>query len=772
MKKKHKYSQKSFPLPKKKKSSKWIKRWIVFVWVCFALVVSSLVFMFYMISNGYLGKMPDIQDIENPDIYVASEIISSDGVLLGKFEKEKLIPVKYKDLPTHLVYALQAKEDQRFSEHSGIDMRSVFRAVRFGGSRGGGSTITQQLAKLLFTKNVSKNKVQRIFQKMKEWSVAVSLEKRYTKEEIITMYFNKFDFTYNANGIELASKIYFGKTTSELNLVESAMFVAMLESPIANNPIRNPERAKRRRDVVLRQMYNIGYIDEITYQISVSKPIVTKFKQIMDIDEGYSKYYKFYLRKEINSYLQEYGKQTGRTLNLFRDGLKIYVTLDSRMQKYAEESIKQHLTSLQKNFDAEQERNPNRPHYLIDKKTSDDIIMASVKRTGRYKQMKSEGMSEDSIILNFHKPMNMSRFTWNGEEEVIMSPWDSIRYHKQIAQAGFLATEPTTGNIKAWVGGIDWKHYKYDHVKQGRRQVGSVFKPFVYATAIMRLGYTPCTMISNESYEKGEYSVYGRGGDISMKDALALSQNPVALRIIDETGVGRVIRLAKDLGVNSNIPRDNTIALGSSDITVYEILGAYSTFANFGTYIKPEMIWRIEDANGRVIKEVKPEHKEVMSEIYAYTMIDMMKAVTEYGTARSLRKMGIKAEVASKTGTTNNNSDGWFVGITPKLAAGIWVGWEDRATHFKETGEGQGARMALPIWGYFMQKVYADTSLNISQDDKFVKPSGYKGCNTFIGGGEHEDKLKTIDEIIDIQTSNEGNINYQMNKRDEIDFNQ
>jgi len=770
MKKKHK----SFPLPKKykKKSNKWVIRWIIVIWTGFILSASSVVTIFYMISSGYLGKMPDIQDIENPDISVASEIISSDGVLLGKFEKEKLIPVKYKDLPTHLVYALQAKEDQRFSEHSGIDMRSIFRAIRFRGSRGGGSTITQQLAKLLFTKNVSKNKVQRIFQKMKEWSVAVSLEKRYTKEEIITMYFNKFDFTYNANGIEMASKIYFGKTTKELNLVESAMFVAMLEAPIANNPLRNPERAKRRRDVVLKQMYEIGYLNQVTYLSAISEPIVTNFQQIKDINEGYSEYYKFYLRKEINSYLQEYEKQTGRTLNLFRDGLKIYVTLDSRMQKYAEESIKQHLTNLQKNFDAEQEQNPNRPHYLIDKNTSNNIIMASVKRTGRYKQMKAEGMSEDSIIINFHKPIKLSRFTWNGEEEVLMSPWDSIRYHKQIAQAGFLSIEPTTGNIKAWVGGIDWKHYKYDHVKQGRRQVGSIFKPFVYATAIMRLGYTPCTIISNEDYEKGDYLVKGRGGDISMKDALAYSQNPVALRIIDETGVGRVIRLAKDLGVNSNIPRDNTIALGSSDITVYEILGAYSSFANFGTYTKPEMIWRIEDANGRVIREVKPEHKEVMSEIYAYTMIDMMKAVTEYGTARRIRMMGIDAEVASKTGTTNNNSDGWFVGITPKLATGIWVGWEDRATHFKETGEGQGARIALPVWAYFMQKVYADESLGISQEDKFVKPSGYKGCNTFIGGGEdHEDSLKTLDEIIDIQTSKKEDINYQMNKSDGIDFN-
>ena len=786
-----KNKQQSFPLPPKKKgkpSNKGVGRWIKFIWLGLAALVIGITALFFMVSQGLLGEMPDVKELENPDIYVASEIISSDGVSLGKFEKEKVIPIKYKDLPPHLIFALQAKEDERFKEHSGIDMKSIFRAIRFGGGRGGGSTITQQLAKLLFTKNVSKNKFQRVFQKLKEWSVAVSLEKRYTKEEIITLYFNKFDFTKNANGIEMASRIYFNKHTNELTLPEAAMFVAMLEAPNANNPLKNPERAKVRRDVVLKQMLDTGYIDDNTYTQAINTPIVTDYHPIKSVNEGYSAYYKFYLRKEIDGYLKEYEKQTGKSLNLFRDGLKIYVTLDSRMQKYAEEAIKQHLTTLQKNFNAEQARNPNRPYYLISKKTANDLMMAAVKRTGRYKQMKAEGMSEDSIMLDFHKPTKMNRFTWDGEEEVEMTPWDSIRYHKQIAQAGLMSMEPSTGNIKAWVGGIDWQHYQYDHVKQGKRQVGSTFKPFVYAAAIMNLGYTPCTPISNATYIKGNYKVAGRGGTPMMKDALAFSQNTVALRLIDATGVDKVIQLARDLGVQSDMPRNSTIALGSSDITIYEMLGAYSSFANFGTYTKPEMVWRIEDSNGRLIKEVKPESKEVMNEVYAFTMIDMMKGVAEYGTASSgLKRLGINAEIAAKTGTTNNNSDGWFMGITPKLATGVWVGWEDRATHFRSTGEGQGARMALPIWGYFMQRVYKDKSLGITQDDRFVKPSAYDGCNSLKGLGGYGDEggLQTIDEIRNPrqpsdkdpsenngqQGKKEENINDKINKSDDIDFN-
>lgn len=776
----------NFPLPPKKQKNFGYKKWVKFIWLGLGGIILGTAFLFFAVSQGFLGDMPDVKELENPDIYVASEIISSDGVTLGKFEKEKTIPVTYKDLPPHLVYALMAKEDERFREHSGIDLQAFARAVAYGGKRGGGSTISQQLAKLLFTKGASQNKFQRAFQKLKEWSVAVSLEKRYTKEEIITLYFNKMDFNYNSKGIELASRIYFNKSTKDLTLSEAATFVAMLEAPIRNNPIRNPERAKERRNVVLEQMLKTNYIDQATYDKVVAEPIVVDFHPVESVDEGYSAYYKHYLRKEINNYLEEYEKETGKDVNIYRDGLKIFVTLDSKMQKYAEEAIKEHMTSLQKSFDSEQRRNPNRPFYFLKKKQIDDIMLAAMKRTGRYKQLAAEGVSEDSIMMDFKTPTKTTIFTWEGEKETEMSPYDSIRYHKQIAQAGLMSMEPATGDIKAWVGGIDWKHFQYDHVKQGKRQVGSTFKPFVYATAIMNLGMTPCSTVSNATYTKGDWVVEGNGGNLTLRDALAHSKNPVAVRLIESVSPKKVIQLARDLGVTEEMPNEYAIALGSSDITIYEMLGAYSSFANFGNYIKPEMVWRIEDANGRVIKEVKNETKEVMNEMYAYTMIDLMKGVTRFGTASGeLRRMGIPetVEIAGKTGTTQNNSDGWFMGITPNLATGVWVGWEDRATHFFSTGEGQGAKMALPIWGIFMKKVWADKELGITPDDKFAKPSNWTGdCADLQGLGGYGDDggLQTIDQIKnpkpkDNQPKNnkpkEENLNENLNK-DEVDFNQ
>lgn len=779
----------TFPLPPKKKKNTGFKKWIKLIWIGLIAVILGISALFFAVSQGFLGEMPDVQELENPDIYVASEIWSSDGVMLGKFEKEKTQPVTYKELPPFLIYALQAKEDERFKEHSGIDLKSIARAVYYRGERGGGSTITQQLAKLLFTKERSRNKIARSFQKFKEWSVAVSLEKIYTKDEIITLYFNKFDFLFNANGIEMASRVYFNKKTSELTLPEAATFVAMLENPNKNNPYRHPEAAKTRRNVVLEQMRDTGYIDDATYQQAIAEPIKVDFHPIKSVDQGYSAYYKFFLRKEIDRYLTDYTKKTGKELNLFKDGLKIFVTLDSKMQVYAEEAIKEHLTVLQKSFDREQSGRKLAPFYFLNQKEIDNVMMQAMKRTGRYKTLKANNVSEDSIMIEFKTPIKTSRFTWDGEEEIEMSPYDSIRYHKQIAQSGLMSIEPASGDIKAWVGGINWEHYQYDHVKQGKRQVGSTFKPFVYATAIMSLGMTPCTTISNASYSKNGWNVGGGGGSVPMKVGLAKSLNPVAARLIEQTGVDKVISLARDLGVTSEMPRNNTIALGSSDITIYEMLGAYSTFANYGNYIKPEMVWRIEDPNGRVIKEVKPEVKEVMNELYAYTMIDMMKGVAQPGgtAAGELGRRGVPAgiEIAAKTGTTQNNSDGWFMGITPKLATGVWVGWEDRATHFASTGEGQGAKMALPIWAIFMKKVWADKTLNILPEDKFLQPSNWTGnCDDLrgLGGGYGDDGgLQTMDQIKNpspppVRNNNpppkkEENVNEKINSSDDVDFN-
>ena len=781
---------KNFPLPPKKQKNTGWKKWVRFIWVAFFAVVIGIAGLFFAVSQGLLGEMPEMSEIENPDIFVASEIWSSDGVLLGRFEKEKSIPVTYADLPPYLVYALQAKEDERFKEHSGIDMQSFARAIYFGGKRGGGSTITQQLAKLLFTEAPSRNPIVRLKQKMKEWVVAISIEKRYTKEEIISLYFNKFNYSNNANGIEMASRIYFNKTTKNLTLPEAAVFVAMLEAPSGNNPIKNIERSKRRRDVVLKQMLETGYLNAEDYQRAVDTPIVVDYHPVKTVDEGNSAYYKFYLRKEIDGYLKDHEKKTGKTLNLFKDGLKIYVTLDSKMQKYAEESIKEHLTDLQARFDREQRGRKKAPFYLINDKQIDNIMLSAMKRTGRYKQYKKEGMPEDSIMMEFQKPVKTSRFTWKGEEEVEMSPYDSIRYHKQIAMAGLMSMSPATGEIKAWVGGINWQHFQYDHIKQGKRQVGSTFKPFVYAAAIMNLGMTPCSTVSNATFSKKGYTVPGRGGTVDLKTALAHSLNPVAVRLMDMTGTDNVIKLARDMGVTQEIPRGQlAVALGSSDITIYEMLGAYSTFANYGNYVKPEMIWRIEDANGRVITEVKPLYKEVMNPKYAYTMIELMKGVAQFGTASGeLGRRGISkaVEIAAKTGTTQNNSDGWFMGITPKLATGAWVGWEDRATHFWGTGEGQGAKMALPIWAIFMKKVWADKTLEISAEDKFVKPSDWQGgCDDLrgISGGYGDDGgLQTIDQLknptITDPNANqqkkktEENVNEKINKTEDIDFNQ
>lgn len=786
-------SNSTFPLPPKKKNGKSnVKKWIKYVWMGLVAVVLGLAALFFAVSEGFLGEMPEMSELDSPDIYVASEIFSSDGVRLGKFEKEKTQPVTYQELPPHLIYALQAKEDERFREHSGIDIQSVARAVVFGGKRGGGSTITQQLAKLLFTDNVSQNKLQRGFQKLKEWVVAVSLERRYTKEEIITLYFNKFDFLYNANGIEMASRIYFNKNTKNLTLPEAAMFVAMLENPVRNNPMRNPERALERRNIVLDQMLKTQYIDQATYDKAVSTPITLDYHPVKSIEDGYSAYYKFYLRKEINQYLEKYEKEKGKKLNLFKDGLKIYVTLDSKMQKYAEEAMKEHLTTLQKSFDAEMKRNPKRPFYHLNKTQIDNIMMQAIKRTGRYKQLARADVPEDSIMMEFQKPIKTTIFTWNGEEEVEMSPYDSIRYHKQIAQAGLMSMVPATGEIRAWVGGINWQHFQYDHIKQGKRQVGSTFKPFVYATAIMKLNMTPCSTVSNATFSKAGYSTKGSGGMSTLRNALAFSQNPVAVRLAEMVGTESVIQTMRDLGVTEDMSQHKglSMALGTSDITIFEMLGAYSTFANFGNYMKPEMIWRIEDANSRLIAEVKHEPKEVLNELYAYTMIDLMKGVAQFGTASGeLSRRGISkaVEIAGKTGTTQNNSDGWFMGIVPNLATGVWVGWEDRATHFWSTGEGQGARMALPIWAIYMKKVWADKTLGISPDDKFVKPTDWTGgCNELSGlGGGYGDLggLQTMDDIQNPKprpnSQSEGgsskkkeeNINENLNKDPEIDFN-
>ncbi len=767
-----------------KAEKKLRKRVIALFWTTFVIGLIVLGGIFMATSMGMFGEMPNVNELESPDIYVASEIISSDGVILDKYEREKRIPVVYEDIPPHMVQALIAKEDVRFYEHSGIDFRRTASATAQLGSAGGGSTITQQLSKLLFTDVRSSNKVSRVLQKIKENIIAVRLERLYTKEEIITMYLNKFNFTRGAYGIQMAAKIYFNKETKDLNLSESATLVAMLQKPSGYNPVSHPDDAKVGRDGVINQMEKHGFLTLNEARAIKAEPLVVNYKPNRNANSTFSSYYKYNLRKEIESYLSDYEKKTKKKYDLYKDGLKIIVTINSHMQKYAEEAIHEHLTKyIQPNYTARVRNYKNYPYSAsMSKKFYDTLIMKSVRRTERYENLKKSGASEGEILKNFNTPTRLEIFSWKeGVVDTLMTPMDSLKYHKTIAQAGFMAMENHTGQIKAWVGGVDWNFFKYDHVKQGRRQVGSTFKPIVYATSIVDLNYTPCVTVSNGTYQKGSYRVLGRGGMISLRDGLAHSQNPVALRLIDATGVDRVINMARDLGITSPLKRDNTIALGSGDITIYEMVGAYATFANYGTYTKPEIIWRIEDNKGKVIKENIPETREVMNELYAYTMLDIMQGVTTYGTAKRLRGYGIKGQVAGKTGTTDDNSDAWFIGVTPELAAGVWVGFQERyARNYAD-----GARVAMPIWARFMNKVYADKSLEYSPETKFEMPmeveeNGGFDCEILMGATGEDGDIYTIDEILSgmadetddgpvIQRPSDANVNQKLNAQDTLE---
>lgn len=727
----------------KKNKNPWVKRFITFFWLFLIGGILAVAGILFGVSKGMLGPLPDIEDLENPDINVASEIYSSDGVLLDKFEKEQRIPVIYQDIPQHMVKALYAREDIRFEEHSGIDGEAVLRAIIGVGKQGGGSTITQQLAKQLFTKKSSENKFERIKQKLKEWVVATQLERHYTKEEIIAMYLNKFDFVYRANGIEAAAQTYFQKNVKNLDVGESAMLIAMLKNPNIYNPVNHPEKAKKERNVVLSQMLKYGYLDRNEFEKYSKKPLEINFKMLRSsVKESYSAYFKYTMRQELESYFEENAERFGVKYNLYRDGLKIYTSIDSRMQKMAEDAIKLHLKNEQKIFFNTQRGRALAPFYNISSKERENILNSAMKRTEMYKNMEEDGLSFEDIKKEFEKPRDSVQFfTWEGKEYRKNKSWmDSIIYHKHIIEAGLMAMSPKDGTIKAWVGGIDWDYFKYDHVKQSRRQVGSTFKPFVYATAIHQMNYSPCHKVSNERFNSGGWApknANGRyGGSLSLRDGLAHSVNVISARLISESGPEAVIQLARDLGVEAPIPKNLSISLGTADISLYEMVGAFSTFANGGIYIKPEFILSIEDKNGKIIKDFEPISREVLSEDVAFTMVDLLEGVVQKGTASGLRKYGITGETAGKTGTTNAGSDSWYIGLTPNLVTGVWVGNEDRAAHFPGA-HSQGAKMALPIWAYFMQKVYKDgRDLGISPKDKFIKPEGIEDkwdCSSMQG---------------------------------------
>jgi len=727
------------------------KKYIVIFWSLFLFTLLSVFAVFTLLSNGVFGKLPTFEDLENPERNFASQIISSDGKILGTYAYENRIPAKFNDLPNNLVKALVATEDERFYEHSGIDFYSLTRAVAKLGSDGGGSTITQQLAKQLFTDNYgTTNIVKRIGQKLKEWVIAVKLEKQYTKNEIITMYLNKYDFLYHAIGIRSASRIYFNKHPKDLRIEESAVLVGMAKNPSLYNPRRFPKRAIRRRTTVLGQMHRNDLLT-LKEKDSLNKlPLEINYTPVSHND-GLATYFREHLRKYLKKWIKENPKSSGNLYNLQRDGLKIYVTIDSRMQKYAEEAVKEHMSNLQRVFFKEQKKNKKAPFYDLDQKEIEKTLFRTVKQTQRYRGLKKKGFNKKEILKNFEQSRKMQVFDWEkGVKDTIMTPYDSIKYYKTFLRSGLLSVVPETGHIKAWVGGINHKYFKYDHVQQGKRQAGSTFKPFVYASAINQFKLSPCEKYPNTPYtipkEKygstkdwtPENSGKEYGGELTLKQALAKSINVITARLIDIVGPETVVRLAKKAGITSKIQPYPSIALGTPEVSLYDMVGAYAMFANKGFRVKQTMVIRIEDRNGSVLQRFVPESEEVMSEEAAYAVLDLMKGVTKEGSGVRLRGRSARYReniatgypyqftnpIAGKTGTTQNQSDGWFMGVVPNLATGVWTGGEDRAIHFAGVTFGQGASMSLPTWALYMKKCYSDESLNISQED-FEKPEGF-----------------------------------------------
>jgi len=754
--------------------SKYI-RWF---WILFVSGILVFILLFLLASWGALGEMPDHTRLENPETNLATEIISSDGKTLGKFYfNDNRTPVAYEDLPEHLVNALIATEDIRYYKHSGIDSRGTLRALLGGG--GGASTITQQLAKQLFTKQVSKNKFERAFQKVKEWVIAIRLERQYTKEEIITQYFNIYDFGNYGDGIRSAARIYFNKEPQDLDIKESAMLVGMFKNSSFYNPRahRNPIGTRNRRNVVLAQMHKYGFISKEVMD-SLQKTELDLSYTPESHDKGIATYFREYLRSFMKEWVnQEKNKKPdGSKYNINSDGLKVYTTIDSRMQAYAEKAVEQHMPRLQAEFDHQNtpKRNPTAPFLELEQPEIDKLLKDGMRRGERWRILREQGKSTKEIEASFYEPVPMTIFKWidgkPDEVDTVMKPIDSMRYYKSFLRPGMMSMDPKTGHVKAWVGGMDYKHFKYDMVKQGKRQVGSTFKPFVYATAIDQLQLSPCDSfprspitIEAEKYGNPEpWTVKNSDGNYSgiqtLKDALASSTNTVTARLMNEIGPQPVVEMAEKLGVEQEILPVPAIALGTPDLSVYEMVAAYSTFANKGIYNKPVMVTRIEDKNGTVLYQFTPESKDVLSEEVAYVTVNLMQGVTEGGSGTRLRHnwavnqieykeiiTGYPYEfdnpIAGKTGTTQNHSDGWFMGMVPNLVTGVWVGAEDRAAHFKTINYGQGASMALPIWGLYMKACYEDEALGVSKDE-FEEPSNLSiniDCSVVSNDEEPED---------------------------------
>lgn len=755
-----------------------------FVRVLWALLVSGIgiiTVFFFLIWFGIVGYSPDIENLQNPISKSASQVFSADGKIIGTYNVDRAnrIPIPYSNLSPYLVQALVATEDVRFYEHSGIDFIALARAVvkrgMFGqASAGGGSTITQQLAKQLYS-NPAKSASRRILQKPIEWVTAIKLERKFTKEEIIALYLNYFDFLHGAVGIKTAANTYFNKEPRDLTVTESALLIGLCKNPSLFNPVRYPERSKERRNVVLGQMLKAGYLSQAEYEKDCAEPIELNFHRT-DHKDGTAVYFRDFLRRymmmdrpqrsdypswnqrqyfidslafatdPLCGWCKKNTKRDGTPYNVYTDGLRIYTSIDSRMQTYAEEAVYGHVAQyLQKEFNKENARKPNRPFSgKLDAKQVQQIMARSVTQSERYRLMKEDGASEAEIKRAFRTPVDMSVFTYHGEVDTVMTPLDSIRYYKSFLRSGFMSMDAHTGQVKAYVGGIDFEHFQYDMVMGGRRQVGSTIKPFLYSLA-MENGASPCDLAPNV---QKTYMVAGRpwtprnanrrryGQMVTLKWGLAQSNNWISAYLMSRLNPNQFVSILHKFGIsNPDIHPSMSLCLGPCEVSVAEMVSAYTTFANNGIRVSPMFVTRIEDNEGNVISTFQPRMNEVISSTSAYKMLVELMAVVDEGTAGRLRyKFDMKGEIGGKTGTTNNNSDAWFMGFTPQLVTGVWVGGEDRDIHFDSTQMGQGATMALPIWAYYMKKVYRDTRLPYRPDATFDVPADFNPCEKDDGG--------------------------------------
>jgi len=725
---------------------------IILFWLLFSLGVFSIYGVFYLASIEKFGEMPDFRQLENPKTNFASEIISSDNEVLGKYYfNDNRSPIKYEDINIKTVEALIATEDERFYSHPGIDLKATLRAIIFLNTRGGASTISQQLARQLFVGVRSRNIIQAVGQKIKEWVIAVELEKQYTKEEIITMYLNIYDFGYYGDGIKSASNIYFSKEPIDLKIEESAMLIGMLQNSSLYDPLKRAEITKNRRDLVLMQMAKSKYISENEKDSLQKIPLKLNYTP-QSHRQGLATYFRSYLRGFMKDWTDNNLKADGSKYNLYSDGLKIYTTINSKMQKYAEESVTEHMKNLQKEFFIQNDTLSTAPFRDLDEDEEESIMKRTIRRSERWRKARLSGKSADEIEEIFNIPTEMSIFSWEGDIDTVMTPIDSVRYYKHFLQAGMMSMNPKNGHVMAWVGGINYRNFQYDHVMQSKRQIGSTFKPFLYATAIDQLKLSPCDMLPDaihciEPYKYGNPDPWcptnssdKYGGMRTLSNALANSKNTISAQLIDRVGPRTVADLARNLGVSSNIPNVPAIALGTPDLSVYEMVGAYGAFANKGIYVKPIMVTKIEDRNGKIVFQSTPDTKDVLSEESSYVTLKLLEGVTKFGSGARLRHNIPEDErnyvyknvvtgypykfdnaIAGKTGTTQNQSDGWFIGMVPNLVTGVWVGGEDRSIHFDKIAYGQGATMSLPIWGLFMKKCYEDEELGVSKED-FEEP--------------------------------------------------